>query len=286
VPRRSSTPDTLPERTPGRKAGRRRADELWEAIEELGLAGRRIEDALLVRNTALAEYDRLYRRIARIFEGCCRLASLGELAERVRPHARDGRSPSPTRNLRRSGNPDRDLTLHRADRPDDARLVFDSVMDSAKTTQDEGTFWAPEDRAWLWYNDTIETHAFALRTLAELEPADGGDRWRRLTQAQAGSRSGARYESGRASRRGYGSHDRSLGRRWQHDPSPMRAGSCCSEGSRLRCGCPSCLAVDLSLRSPPKSHTLIIPFLSDLDWSLPRRLARLGKILVDIILLL
>ena len=34
--------------------------------------------------------------------------------------------------------------------------------------QDEGTFWAPEDRSWLWYNDTIETHAFALRALMEL----------------------------------------------------------------------------------------------------------------------
>ena len=64
------------------------------------------------------------------------------------------------------------LTLKRMGRPKDARLVWDSVMDSAKTTRDEGTSWAPEDRAWLWYNDTIETHAFALRTLIELEPAD------------------------------------------------------------------------------------------------------------------
>ncbi len=64
------------------------------------------------------------------------------------------------------------LTLQRAGRGEDARLVWDSVMDSAKTTRDEGTFWAPEDRAWLWYNDTIESHAFALRTLAELEPDD------------------------------------------------------------------------------------------------------------------
>jgi uncharacterized protein YfaS (alpha-2-macroglobulin family) len=45
-------------------------------------------------------------------------------------------------------------------------------MDSAKTEADTGTSWAPEDRAWLWYNDTIETHAFALRTLAELAPRD------------------------------------------------------------------------------------------------------------------
>ena len=65
------------------------------------------------------------------------------------------------------------LTLERAGRHDDAVLVFDAVMDSAKTDQDLGTYWAPEDRAWLWYNDTTETHAFALRTLTELEPEDG-----------------------------------------------------------------------------------------------------------------
>src|SRR5262249_45339414 len=27
-------------------------------------------------------------------------------------------------------------------------------------------------RSWLWYNDTIESHAFALRTLTELDPAN------------------------------------------------------------------------------------------------------------------
>jgi hypothetical protein len=45
-------------------------------------------------------------------------------------------------------------------------------MDSAKTTAELGTFWAPEDRGWLWYNDTTETHAVALRTLTELRPKD------------------------------------------------------------------------------------------------------------------
>jgi uncharacterized protein YfaS (alpha-2-macroglobulin family) len=64
------------------------------------------------------------------------------------------------------------LTLARRGRPQDAKLVWDSVMDSAKTDPDTGTSWAPEDRAWLWYNDTIETHAFALRTLGELRPQD------------------------------------------------------------------------------------------------------------------
>ncbi len=64
------------------------------------------------------------------------------------------------------------MTLERADRGTDARLVLASVMDSAKTTRDEGTFWAPEDRGWLWYNDTIETHAWAIRALHEIEPKD------------------------------------------------------------------------------------------------------------------
>jgi len=64
------------------------------------------------------------------------------------------------------------LTLKHMGRPADAKLVWDSVMDSAKTERDLGTYWAPEDRSWLWYNDTIETHAFALRTLMELDPSN------------------------------------------------------------------------------------------------------------------
>jgi uncharacterized protein YfaS (alpha-2-macroglobulin family) len=63
-------------------------------------------------------------------------------------------------------------TLERLDRHKDAVLVLASVMDSAQTTRDEGTFWQPEDRAWLWYNDRIESHAWALRTLMEVTPAD------------------------------------------------------------------------------------------------------------------
>lgn len=62
------------------------------------------------------------------------------------------------------------LTLKRAGRAADAKLVLDSVMDSAKTEKDLGTFWLPEDRSWLWYRDTIETHAFVLRALTEIEP--------------------------------------------------------------------------------------------------------------------
>ncbi|MCP3161646.1 alpha-2-macroglobulin family protein [Myxococcus qinghaiensis] len=64
------------------------------------------------------------------------------------------------------------LTLKRSGRPTDALKVWDSVMDSAKTTEELGTYWAPEDRSWLWYNDTTETQAFALRVLTELKPKD------------------------------------------------------------------------------------------------------------------
>ncbi len=45
-------------------------------------------------------------------------------------------------------------------------------MDAAKTDPDLGTAFTPEDRSWLWYNDTVETQAFALRVLAELDPSD------------------------------------------------------------------------------------------------------------------
>ncbi len=58
------------------------------------------------------------------------------------------------------------------DRPADAVLVFGAVLDLAKTTADEGTFWAPEEHAWLWYNDSVETHAFALLALMEIAPKD------------------------------------------------------------------------------------------------------------------
>jgi uncharacterized protein YfaS (alpha-2-macroglobulin family) len=64
------------------------------------------------------------------------------------------------------------MTLKRMGRGSDAELVWASVMDSSKTDPDLGTYWAREDRSWLWYNDTIETQAFALRALEEVTPKD------------------------------------------------------------------------------------------------------------------
>ena len=64
------------------------------------------------------------------------------------------------------------LTLKRMGRAPDAKLVWDSVMDSAKYDDQLGSYWAPEERAWLWYNDTIESHAFSLRVQMELNAQD------------------------------------------------------------------------------------------------------------------
>ncbi|MEM8931081.1 MAG: alpha-2-macroglobulin family protein, partial [Acidobacteriota bacterium] len=64
------------------------------------------------------------------------------------------------------------IALHRGGRVDEARMVLDSVLDSAITDPDLGTYWQPERLSWVWYRDTVETHAFALRTLVEVAPDD------------------------------------------------------------------------------------------------------------------
>ncbi|MEM8961507.1 MAG: alpha-2-macroglobulin family protein [Acidobacteriota bacterium] len=64
------------------------------------------------------------------------------------------------------------LTLRRAERLDDARLVLDSVLDSARQDDDLGVYWQPEDRAWMWYHDTTESHALVLRALLDVRPDD------------------------------------------------------------------------------------------------------------------
>ena len=45
-------------------------------------------------------------------------------------------------------------------------------MESRPVITTTGTSWAAEDRSWLWSNDTIATHAYALRALTELTPKD------------------------------------------------------------------------------------------------------------------
>lgn len=64
------------------------------------------------------------------------------------------------------------MTAQRAGRQKDAAWLLETVMESAKTTPEEGTFWLPEARAWLFYWDRIETHALALRAMSEVAPRD------------------------------------------------------------------------------------------------------------------
>ncbi|MDO8804639.1 MAG: MG2 domain-containing protein [Elusimicrobiota bacterium] len=46
------------------------------------------------------------------------------------------------------------------------------AMDGARSDDIAGVYWTPEKISWLWYNDTVEKHAFILRTLLAVRPAD------------------------------------------------------------------------------------------------------------------
>ena len=46
------------------------------------------------------------------------------------------------------------------------------AMDGSREDDIAGLYWAPEKISWLWYNDTVEKHAFILRTLLALKPKD------------------------------------------------------------------------------------------------------------------
>lgn len=73
------------------------------------------------------------------------------------------------------------LTLFRSKREKDAKLILASILDSAKTDKIKGVFWTPESRSWLWYNDTIESQAYILRAILEIDPKnklkDGIVKW-------------------------------------------------------------------------------------------------------------
>ncbi|MBI4352158.1 MAG: hypothetical protein HY550_12045 [Elusimicrobia bacterium] len=46
------------------------------------------------------------------------------------------------------------------------------AMDGARSDDIAGVYWTPEKLSWLWYNDTVEKHAFILRTLLAVRPKD------------------------------------------------------------------------------------------------------------------
>jgi uncharacterized protein YfaS (alpha-2-macroglobulin family) len=53
-----------------------------------------------------------------------------------------------------------------------ALALLESALDGAKRDPLIGVYWTPERYSWMWYSDSVEKHAFFLRTLAELKPDD------------------------------------------------------------------------------------------------------------------
>jgi len=50
--------------------------------------------------------------------------------------------------------------------------VLDMALDGWREDPVTGVYWTPEEYSWVWYSDTIEKHAFFLRTLLTLRPDD------------------------------------------------------------------------------------------------------------------
>ena len=64
--------------------------------------------------------------------------------------------------------------------------MWASVLDSAKEAPDEGTFWAQEDRSWLWYNDRIETIGRTVAPLRHSHARRGPCRGEKARQEDGG----------------------------------------------------------------------------------------------------
>lgn len=50
--------------------------------------------------------------------------------------------------------------------------LLESALDGARTDPVTGTYWTPERYSWRWYSDSVEKHAFFMRTLSALKPGD------------------------------------------------------------------------------------------------------------------
>ncbi|MCL2625878.1 MAG: MG2 domain-containing protein [Cystobacterineae bacterium] len=64
------------------------------------------------------------------------------------------------------------LTLHHMKENRRAKAWLESWMRLSRETENEGRFWAPEAMSWVWYNDTLENHAFTLHALTKISPGD------------------------------------------------------------------------------------------------------------------
>lgn len=78
-----------------------------------------------------------------------------------------------------------------------AELYLERAMDGVRQDKVAGAYWTPEKISWLWYTDTVETHAFMLRTLLALRPKD--PRLPGLVQWLLFNRKGNEWKSTKAS---------------------------------------------------------------------------------------
>ncbi|MBN2352883.1 MAG: hypothetical protein JXD23_09980 [Spirochaetales bacterium] len=64
---------------------------------------------------------------------------------------------------------------------DKAEEILAMALDGAREDPVAGVYWTPEAYSWVWYSDTVEKHAFFLKTLLEWKPddkrIDGMARW-------------------------------------------------------------------------------------------------------------
>lgn len=71
------------------------------------------------------------------------------------------------------------------------------AFDGMKTDDLIGSYWAPEEKSWIWYNDSVEKHAFFIQTLVELKPKD--ERIKNLVKWLLFNRKGNEWKSTKTS---------------------------------------------------------------------------------------
>jgi alpha-2-macroglobulin len=62
--------------------------------------------------------------------------------------------------------------LHRLGDGAKSTELLESALDGSRRDPIGGVYWTPERYSWMWYSDSVEKHAFFLRTLAALKPQD------------------------------------------------------------------------------------------------------------------
>ncbi|MBE7464180.1 MAG: tetratricopeptide repeat protein [Planctomycetes bacterium] len=75
------------------------------------------------------------------------------------------------------------------------QTAYENVLQYVKEDKEHGTAWVetPSTRAWYWYNNEIESNAWALKTVAKFDPK--GELAPKLTKHLLGKRHGQRWHT-------------------------------------------------------------------------------------------